>query len=217
MSNLYDGTNHEYFNADYFETGTMTGKSCYTYYRWMPEPTFRMAMALIEYAGIKKEESVLDYGCAKGFLVKALRCLFRDAYGCDISKYAIDNSDPEVRKYIKLCTYENLVPFDQNFSLSIAKDVLEHVPYSQILPLLSALRKKSDRLLSVVPLAKHSKYIIEAYELDGSHIIREDIEWWKNKFIEAGFKIISIESHVEGIKDNWYKINPLGNAVFYVG
>lgn len=42
----------------------------------------------------------LEIGCAKGFLVKDLRDGGVDAYGLDVSQYAIDNCEPEVAPYL---------------------------------------------------------------------------------------------------------------------
>ncbi len=43
---------------------------------------------------------VLEIGCAKGFLVKDLRDMGVDAYGLDVSQYAIENCEPEVAQYL---------------------------------------------------------------------------------------------------------------------
>ena len=77
------------YNRDYYESGIENGISGYRNYRWMPELTIRMAHCLIQDLSIDKSHSVLDYGCAKGFLVKALRLLDIDAFGLDVSEYAI--------------------------------------------------------------------------------------------------------------------------------
>ena len=44
---------------------------------------------------IAEGERILDFGCAKGFLVKAMRILDVAAQGVDVSKYAIDRVDGE--------------------------------------------------------------------------------------------------------------------------
>lgn len=47
-------------------------------------------------------KKVLELGCAKGFIVKDLRDMGVDAYGMDISQYALDNAEKESRPYLYL-------------------------------------------------------------------------------------------------------------------
>ena len=84
------------YDEDYFENGIKTGKSCYENYRWLPELTIPMAMTIIDLLKIQRFETVLDFGCAKGYLVKAFKLLYRNAFGVDASPYAIANCDSEV-------------------------------------------------------------------------------------------------------------------------
>ena len=44
-------------------------------------------------------EKVLDFGCAKGFTVKALRLLGYKAYGVDVSEYAISQIAENTRRW----------------------------------------------------------------------------------------------------------------------
>ena len=205
----------EFYSEDYYEYGQMTGKSSYSHYRWMPELSFRMAMAIIEYCNIDRDKKILDFGCAKGFLVKALRHLFRDAYGCDWASYAIENAETDVRKYVRVSSQEAPIPFEQKFDLCIAKDVFEHIPYYNLIDLLLAIRKQCNELLVIVPLGNGEKYFIDEYEADQSHIIRENKAWWEEQITSAGFQIISSTYNVPGIKDAWYRVNKQGNAVIY--
>jgi len=208
-----DPSRPEYYDEVYFETGTMHRKSLYSYYRWLPEQTFRMAMAVVEHAGLRRNERFLDFGCAKGFLVKAMRHLFRDAYGCDWSKYAVANAEPEIREYVRLSTPERPIPFEERFRLGFAKDVLEHMPYPALPSALRNLRESCQRFLAIVPLGENQRYVIEEYERDSSHFIREDIPWWTARMKDAGFEKITAEYHVPGIKDSWHAVNPKGNVV----
>ena len=61
-----------YYDRDYFENGHETGKSGYSNYRWLGEPTIKMSESIISYCDLEINDSILDYGCAKGFLIKAL-------------------------------------------------------------------------------------------------------------------------------------------------
>ena len=84
----------ELYDENYFERGLQLGISGYTAYSWMPELTLKMANFLIEDLDLK-ENKVLDYGCAKGYLVKALRHYGITAFGYDASKYAISETLPK--------------------------------------------------------------------------------------------------------------------------
>ena len=59
--------------------------------RWVP-----VAKDIIEHFNLKPGDRVLDVGCAKGFLVKDLLAEGIDAYGLDISEYAVMNCEAEV-------------------------------------------------------------------------------------------------------------------------
>lgn len=52
-------------------------------------------------ASIPGLRNVLDVGCAKGFLVKALRNLGIQAYGIDISEYALSKAEASIRPYLR--------------------------------------------------------------------------------------------------------------------
>jgi len=185
------------YQRDYFEKGIETGKSLYSNYRWMPEMTVPMAATMIDYLKIKRGARVLDIGCAKGFLVKALRWLGRDAYGYDISDYAVANADPEVKSYL---TRTLPIP-KEPFHFAIAKDVFEHLPLRDLCRLLTNL--KADVLFVIVPLGDGKRYNVPAYELDTTHIHRQPLIWWNELLQSKGWKIRSSVPRVRGIKDNW--------------
>ena len=68
----------------------------------------------------------------------------------------------------------------------------------------------------MVPLGDGHKYNIPAYEKDVTHIIREDLEWWHDKFTTNGFSV-DVETHDLGpFKSNWQGIHPQGNGLFMV-
>lgn len=53
-------------------------------------------------------KKLLEIGCAKGFLVKDLRDLGVDAWGIDVSPYAIGECEPEVAPYVSVADARNL-------------------------------------------------------------------------------------------------------------
>lgn len=203
------------FNEDYFQNGIKTGKSLYDRYRWLPGLTMSMAMSMIDYLNIKREHRILDYGCSRGYLVKAMRLLHRIAYGTDVSEYAIDNCDHDVVDYLRLIVDEDgSIPFDMPFDFGISKDVMEHISYEHIDFVFEQLSKHCKTLFIVVPLGEAGKYRIPQYELDSTHLIRENDDWWAQKMGQF-FTDLIVEDHISGIKDNWHNVNPKGNACIF--
>jgi SAM-dependent methyltransferase len=203
--------NEDYFNEDYYQHGIETGKSCYQNYRWLPELTMSMAMAIIDALEIKREHTVLDYGCAYGFLVKALRLLHRRAWGLDISPHAIQNVDPEVKNYCFLDSDKLISHFD----FCIAKDVFEHIHYEQIGYTLSKISAK--KIFVVVPLGNpESGYFAPSNGLDQSHIICEDLYWWEDLLKNHGWFVEWSGYKFDGVKDAYYRKYPTGHG-FLIG
>ncbi len=83
----------EYGEA-YFDGSRDTGYGGYRYDgRWVP-----IAEDIVSHFGLKAGDRVLDIGCAKGFLVKDLMrvCPGMEAFGVDVSSYALTHCEPEV-------------------------------------------------------------------------------------------------------------------------
>lgn len=204
---------NEFFDHDYYESGPQSGKSLYQNYRWIPELTLPLAHHIARYMDIETGKTVMDFGCAKGYVVKAFRLLGYEAYGIDVSEYAISQVDKEVEDFCKL-----VEPGSDEYKYTdfmIAKDVLEHIPYDSLDQTLEIMRSKCENIFAVIPLGKNGKYIIPAYELDKSHFIRESKQWWEKKFVDAGFKSCTFTTDLGPFKANWQEIETEGNLLVY--
>lgn len=85
---------------------------------------------------------VLDVGCATGYLVEALHELGVDAYGCDMSQYAVEHAAPGARGRVRVGDPLKGLPYaDHSFELVTALEVLEHLDPTQVLPALLELRR----------------------------------------------------------------------------
>jgi hypothetical protein len=69
---------------------------------------------------------VLDAGCAWGLLVEALRERGVDAWGIDISEYAITQVSPDARPYCRVGSIAD--PIDERYDLIVCLEVVEHMP-----------------------------------------------------------------------------------------
>jgi hypothetical protein len=70
--------------------------------------------------------TVLDAGCAMGFLVEALRDRGVEAFGFDVSDYALDHVRKDVRPYTWQASITD--PLDRDYDLIVCIEVLEHLP-----------------------------------------------------------------------------------------
>ena len=205
--------NNENYDEDYFERGISSGKSGYDNYRWLSELTIKFAYKIIKELNLRDGDKVLDYGCAKGFLVKALKILDIDAYGCDISNYAISNSDNKIKERCKLM--DNKIPFNGMFEWVISKDVFEHLEEKELKDVLKNIARISKKLFVIVPMGENNKFIIPAYDLDITHKLAKPRDWWEKKFEDYGWKIDRFSYTINGMKDNWKKYEK-GNGFFFL-
>ncbi|MGI8792796.1 MAG: class I SAM-dependent methyltransferase [Acidimicrobiales bacterium] len=82
------------FGREYFDGDRSTGYGGYRYDgRWVP-----VAEDIVAHFGLNAASSVLDVGCAKGFLLTDLRQVVPgiEVFGLDISEYGLRHARPEV-------------------------------------------------------------------------------------------------------------------------
>jgi cyclopropane fatty-acyl-phospholipid synthase-like methyltransferase len=208
------------YDEDYYERGVVVGKSGYMNYSWMPELTIRMAHFLIMSLGISKDDRVLDYGCAKGYLVRALRLLGVNAEGVDVSRYAIDNVDGAVKAHCRLIgDPADAQLFKGDYDMMIAKDVFEHMMEDDLRVLLRHAHSRCKRMFVVVPVAADNNcntFIVPEYNKDITHITIKSVSWWTKLFEETGWKIDHFSHSFRGVKENWTGVWADGNAFYCI-
>lgn len=74
-------------------------------------------------------KTLLDAGCAMGLLVEELRNLGVDAYGIDISEYAVSNAVENVHPFLRVCSLTDPLPKDipQHYDMVTNIEVIEHI------------------------------------------------------------------------------------------
>ncbi len=215
MDKLNPGARYDH---EYFEVGQITGISGYVNYRWMPELTLRMAYHLIRQLPIAPNQRVLDFGCAKGFLVKALRILDLEAYGIDISHYAIEQCDGDVRPYCRLIeSATDPDAFARDYHWMLAKDVFEHIPERELRVYLESAAERVKRLFAVIPLAADDvsgAFIVPDYNRDVTHVLARSFDWWTGFLESCGWTVERATLDMHGCKEQWTHRWPDGNGFF---
>lgn len=200
------------FDQDYYENGVKKGISGYENYHWMPTRSIPEAITICENINF---QTVIDFGCAKGFLVHALNLLGKNAIGVDISEYALQHCLPQVKDKVHLLD-KPLSEMGLKTDLLIAKDVLEHIPEENIDGVLSEFYQVCDQAFLVIPLGDNDLFRIREYEIDKTHVTRKDEEWWFNKIKKAGFKLKYFNYHFGSVKEKWIPMHKHGNGFFLI-
>ncbi len=122
-------------------------------------------------------KKVLDVGCAKGFLVEALRDRGVDCYGIDISSYAISQVRDDIKPYCRVGSVLDPFP-ESHYDLITCIEVLEHLP-------------EKDAEKAVENLCRHSDDIIFSSTpsdfKETTHVNVQPPEYWIKMFSKFGF------------------------------
>jgi len=89
--------------------------------------------------------TVLDAGCAMGFLVEGLRKRGVEASGIDVSEYAISEVHESVRQHCRVASLTE--PLGQRYDLITCIEVIEHIAPAEADAAIANLCAATDRLL----------------------------------------------------------------------
>lgn len=120
--------------------------------------------------------TVLDAGCAIGFLVKELRARGVEAWGIDISEYAIEHVDETVRKFCSVASITD--DLERSYDLIVCLEVLEHLP-AEVAPMV------------VANFGCHTNAVLFSASADGfrdpTHVNVQPTDYWIELFGRHGF------------------------------
>ncbi len=125
-------------------------------------------------------KTVLDAGCATGYLVSSLRKLGVEAWGIDISEYAISKGDEAIKDYLAVASITDSLPagFPEKFDLVITIEVLEHLFPADGAKAIANLCSLTDTVIFT-----STPTDIE----DRTHCNVQQPEYWEKIFAENGF------------------------------
>jgi cyclopropane fatty-acyl-phospholipid synthase-like methyltransferase len=174
------------YGREYFDGARDTGYGGYRYDgRWVA-----IAEDMVRHWGLKAGDRVLDVGCAKGFLVKDMMkvCPGIEAFGLDISEYAMLHCEPEVVGRLHLGNCLRLPFPDRSFSAVIAINVvhnLERADCIQAVREIERLAPGRGYIQVDSYRTPHEKEIFLSWVLTAK--THYDPGGWKQLFAEAGY------------------------------
>jgi SAM-dependent methyltransferase len=114
------------FGQEFFDGSREHGYGGFNYLPrfWQPViPTFR------EHFGLSAASSLLDVGCAKGFMLHDLNELIpgMELQGVDVSEYAIENAIPDMRERVRVANAIELPFPDKSFDVVISINTIHNL------------------------------------------------------------------------------------------
>ncbi len=175
-----------FYNREYFEEGI--GYSGYTtnigqMIRFNLVNFYR-ALTIKLFLRPKK---LLDVGCATGLMVKYLRMLGVEAWGLEISKYALSRAEKDIRQYLKVGDILD-IPFANNsFDTVVSFDVLDHIPAEDMPQALAQCNSVAQTHILHKVFTTENGWIRHFYGKDISHVSVYSKHWWHDRFAELGY------------------------------
>jgi len=144
---------------------------------------------IVELILSRKPSSVLDVGCAYGYIVKRLRERDIDAYGIDISNYAISHAPEEAKPYLQVASAHEIPYPDKRFDLIFCASVLEHIPENLTDTVIAEFQRVADR--AILGIAYRDPYSLLDEHSDITHVNIKDEIWWRQR-IPPEFEMIDL-------------------------
>ena len=170
------------FGKDFFDGKRSQGYGGFSYH---PRFWRNVVLDFKKHWNLKKNSTVLDVGCAKGFMLYDLRKAVPGIKFCgiDVSRYAIKNSSPKVRKNLKVANAKKLPFPDNSFDIVISINTIHNLnkkDCAQALKEISRVSKKNSYITVDAYKNKKEKKRMYDWNLTAKTIM--SVNEWKKFF-----------------------------------
>ena len=175
------------FDVEYFDGDRLTGYGGYNYHSRFWTDTVRR---IRDYYKLPEDASILDVGCAKGFMMYDFSLLMPKAKieGIDVSQYAYEHAIPEMKPLIKVANANN-IPFpDNSFDLVICINTVHNLPPIDCKQALREIQRVSRKDAFVMNDAWRNEAEHESMlKWNLTALTYMHVDDWKKLFKEVGY------------------------------
>ena len=174
------------FGNEYFDGPRNRGYGGYRYDgRWVP-----VVERFVQHYGLTADSSVLDVGCAKGFMLHDFQKVVPGitVEGIDISKYAIDNAMEGVKPFLHFGNAKDLSSYgDKSFTLVVSITTIHNLKLADCKRALREIQRVGKHAFVTVDAWRNPE---EEARMKKWNITAETFmhaEDWKRLFDEVGY------------------------------
>ena len=175
------------FGEEFFDGDRSHGYGGFNYQPrfWQPViPTFKA------HWGLTSDSSVLDVGCAKGFMMHDFAELIPGitVKGIDVSEYAVKNSIEDMRPHVEVADAKSLPYEDKSFDYVISVTTIHNLERAELIQSLREIERVA-RLGSFITVDAYrndkEKERMLAWNLTAKTVLH--VDEWKELFKDAGY------------------------------
>lgn len=145
---------------------------------------------MIEHYQLTPGMSVLEIGCAKGFVLHEFHKRGMTVSGIDLSLYAVENAMEGVRPHIINGSCESLPWPDDSFDFVYSKETLPHLTEVQLSMAIAEAQRvcRSGHIFFEIQVSNHERgrELIKAW--DETHLTIRSTDWWRHFLSDLDFK-----------------------------
>lgn len=175
------------FGKDFFDGDRKNGYGGFNYMPrfWQPViPTFQ------EYWNLTSKSSLLDVGCAKGFMLYDLTLLIPNisVSGIDISEYAIENALEEIKPFVTVANATSLPYDDNSFDVVISINTVHNLEREECAKALQEIERVSrGKSFITVDAYRNEEEKRRMFDWNLTAKTIMSVEEWKMFFNEIGY------------------------------
>ena len=175
------------FGREYFDGDRNQGYGGYNYHPRFWQETVKRLRDYYQLAG---DASVLDVGCAKGFMLHDFKELMPrlHVHGLDISQYAIENAIEDMKPFLVQGNVRSLPFPDDSFDLVVAINTVHNLPERECRTAVREIQRVSRGHGFVVVDAYRNEAeqrAIETWVLTARTVL--SVDGWTSLFAECGY------------------------------
>lgn len=175
------------FGKEFFDGDRSHGYGGFNYHPrfWQPViPTFQ------NHWGLTGQSSVLDIGCAKGFMLHDLAELIPGitVKGVDVSRYAIENAIEDMKPHVQVANATHLPFPDKSFDVVISVTTVHNLERTECIQALREIERVSRGHSFITVDAYHDEAErdrMHAWNLTAKTVLH--VDEWRELFREAGY------------------------------